>query len=296
MMKCVKRSMVMTGMSTSEEFRISSFLTSYKLRITVMPYFEKMDYLKRKKRMNNNNTITNKAGEEKNKRKKGDKKRGKKEASSLDPIESYSLPDEKAKGRKVKSLFVEVKESHAASIHFPLKMTDDSGIIHITAFSACDATWTVAISYNTIDDEDFLSLSLINLSDGDVTISYGFSVLHPSDSSRNYRWTDPEGFVTFSSQKDHNSEWGNDEFIELNELDSFVTDGIFRLMVDVCRLTSNTNLTDQSLQEEIEKISGETELIRLANADIIPLIKKLPPTRDLRQQARQEDRIVTSFK
>eukprot|EP01040_Poterioochromonas_malhamensis_P002026 gene2022-2162_t len=175
-------------------------------------------------------------------------------------------------------------------------MTDDSGIIHIPAFSACDATWTVAISYNTIDDEDFLSLSLINLSDGDVTISYGFSVLHPSDSSRNYRWTDPEGFVTFSSQKDHNSEWGNDEFIELNELDSFVTDGIFRLMVDVCRLTSNTNLTDQSLQEEIEKISGETELIRLANADIIPLIKKLPPTRDLRQQARQEDRIVTSFK
>lgn len=53
MMKCVKRSMAMTGMSTSEEFLISSFLISYKLiRVTVMPYFEKMDYLKRKRGKN----------------------------------------------------------------------------------------------------------------------------------------------------------------------------------------------------------------------------------------------------
>jgi hypothetical protein len=133
-----------------------------------------------------------------------------------------------------------------------------------------------------------------------MIVSYCFRLYNPSNPRLEHRWHDSEGFISFSSAEEGNNEWGNHEFLRVSRITPFLsTNGpnhVFALEVQVTKRSDNTDLANAALHDEIEKTNDEKELIRLANDDIIPLIKKLPVPRNLKKQSKQEDRIVNSFK
>lgn len=230
-------------------------------------------------------------------KKKGTKKSGN---DTLGPIDLRAYEEEKKNAKRTgnfqKPFMVDIKDHHRFHIHWPLRTTEESGIYRTPIFHLCETAWSLAVSCGIFDDEEYLSLSLQNLSEEEVFASYSFKIFNPHNHKLNYHWSDPEGCISFSPRSDHNNEWGNPEFVPLEDLQSFLVGGAFSIEVEIVKRSHNSDLANQSLHEEIEKINDEGDLIKLANDDIVPLIKKLPVTRNLKEQSRQEDRIINSFK
>jgi predicted house-cleaning noncanonical NTP pyrophosphatase (MazG superfamily) len=219
---------------------------------------------------------------------------------SLGPIDLRGYEEEKRAAKKngtiQKPIVVDINETIRINVHWPLRIADESGIFRTSSFQLCENSWCLSLSCIAFDDEEYLSVHLINLSNEEVYASYSFTIFNPQNPRYTHFWTDPEGFIPFSRMIDQNNEWGNPEFLLLSKIPSFLANNQFTIEVEITMQTQNSDVANQSLHEEIEKISTEKDLITLANNDIIPLIKKLPATRNLREQSKQEDRIVRSFK
>jgi hypothetical protein len=201
--------------------------------------------------------------------------------------------DKVAKSKPEKLAPLEIKDSKTFRIVWPL-LVNDKGQYLTNKFSICDGIWILSFSFTQLDEVEYLSVHLLNETEEETAVKYFFTI---KSVSSKLTWSDPDGFIHFSKCSDKNNEWGNDELIELSLLEEkFVEDGHFSFEIELIKKTQNSSLANRSLHEEIEQISDQNGLIELANEDLGPLIKKLPVCRNINEQKKQEDRIVSSLR
>lgn len=188
---------------------------------------------------------------------------------------------------------LEVKDSKSFRIVWPL-LVNDKGQYLTNRFNICDGLWMLSFSFTQLDEIEYLSVHLLNETEEETAVKYFFTL---TNNRSKLTWSDPDGFILFSKCSDKNNEWGNDELIELSILEEkFVDDGHFSFELELVKKTQNSSLANKSLHEEIEQISDQSGLIKLANEDLGPLIKKLPVCRNINEQKKQEDKIVSSLR
>jgi hypothetical protein len=186
-------------------------------------------------------------------------------------------------------------------------------------FKLCGSEWSLVLSPVRDIDEEFLAVHLVNHSDSELFAAYKFTIKNQIADNEDLVWSDPEGVVRFSSVWEGDNEWGCDDLISMDELDSehseFVSDRHIHLEVElevyrderIHYESAADGAASDSEQDSEVAIEGEAsqvatslqtasleqaELMALAKEDISSILKKLSKGRDSDEQKMQEDRIV----
>ena len=94
---------------------------------------------------------------------------------------------------------------------------------------------------------------MTNLSDKPCKLSYTISI-KPHEGREVFSWTDPDGKLLFDKAGGPDSSWGNEEFIDLNELREQISlsrNGIIMFEMTIT-IYSNVHLNDQPMTRMIE--------------------------------------------
>lgn len=196
----------------------------------------------------------------------------------------------------------EVHDRYIWKFSWPIEQFDDNGLIKTPVFKLCGTLWRLTLRIFDIDGLGFLSVHLMNQSDEDVHARYSFS-LKTNDNREDtpFAWTDPEGSVLFTKVSRGDNEWGNDEFVSVDELEDPVNGLIdanngqqVTLMVDLFVIGRIDINSHESLADAIGHATETEDLIKLANEDLHSVISKLPVRRNINAQKKQEDSIISA--
>lgn len=182
---------------------------------------------------------------------------------------------------------------------WPIKQFDDNGLIKTPVFKLCGALWRLTLRIFDIDGLDYLSIHLINQSDEDVQARYSFSIENRDERDDLFSWTDPEGSVLFSKATRGDNEWGHDEFISVEDLESPInglidSNGQVTFLLDLYVIGRIDINSHESLTDAIGHAAEKEDLIKLANEDLHAVISKLPVRRNINAQKKQEDSIISA--
>jgi hypothetical protein len=184
-----------------------------------------------------------------------------------------------------------VHQCHELTMSWPLMIVDEDGTYQYSKFELCSSMWMVSL---TVNEDDQLGFSLINLSENFVRASYGVTIRNQISGS-GFVWTDPEGIVTFSAKHEGNNEWGTTELISINKLETvegLIVNKRMVLLVDLYVQDREDLSSHEALVADIERTNDKQELIRLANEDLFEVISHLPQRHNFKAQKKQEDNIV----
>lgn len=154
-------------------------------------------------------------------------------------------------------------------------------------------TWALNVHPMGVHEESgFLSIYLVNKSEREVFASYKLT-LKNQGIGEDLVWVDPEKLVSFSGANTGDNMWGNDEFIELSELDEssdFTRDGKVDVEVAI-EVFGREHLIENVNIEDIEKSASKVDLVMLAKGELADVISRLPMAKDATAQGRMEDRV-----
>ena len=109
--------------------------------------------------------------------------------------------------------------------------------------------------------------------------SYVRSHVDESSPLKNITWSDPEGVVTFGSQKSGNATWGIDEFFSLQVLDDdragYCPDSCLSISV-LMEVYGDVDIDSHPLTKAIESAAAQEDLIALANSELTLITRTLP--------------------
>lgn len=145
-----------------------------------------------------------------------------------------------------------------------------------------DDKWMIIVRPIGMDEgSEFMSVHLRNVSKGEVFASYKITLINQAGRA-NIEFEDPEKLLSFAGAGSCDSEWGNDEFIRLNQLyegcDWVSEDGEMEFKVDI-EIYGREDLISNTDIGSIEKKNLEGDLISMANTELLDVIKRLPIAR-----------------
>ena len=152
-------------------------------------------------------------------------------------------------------------------------------------FTICGSEWEMHLFPKGIDDhfggeEDIqVACHLKNCTSKKVRCKYSFTLLNESSPLKNITWSDPEGVVTFGSQKSGNATWGIDEFFSLQVLDDdragYCPDSCLSISV-LMEVYGDVDIDSHPLTKAIESAAAQEDLIALANSELTLITRTLP--------------------
>jgi hypothetical protein len=191
-------------------------------------------------------------------------------------------------------------------------------IFNTPSFKLCGSEWSLTLSPILDNDDEFLAVHLVSQSNNELFAAYNITIKSQIPGNEDLTWIDPEGVVQFSSVQDGDNEWGCDDLISIDELDSeqseFLSDGHIHLEIQlevhrdepiryespIDEIVSNQERSSEIATDGVVSIAGglknvsldQAELMALAKDDISSVLKKLSKGRDSDEQKMQEDRII----
>lgn len=196
-----------------------------------------------------------------------------------------------------------IKDSIVIPIHWPILTKEDPQFetpsVITPAFKLCGSEWRVTVfPIGTDLHSDTMAVHLTSLSSQTVVASYEFKIVNQNPGGEHFQWVDPEGVVIFSSAEEGNNEWGCDDLIGTDELESEPGFSLHsKLLLEVTIEVHKTDGFEYHPSENVvrdEDIVEREVLMEQAKDDVNALIKKLTKGRDLDIQKCQEDKIVRS--
>jgi hypothetical protein len=199
-----------------------------------------------------------------------------------------------------KKLDGELKGEYSLTLRWPLSfgLSPGNNFISSPSFTAGGSKWSLVIYPIGIDETcEFISVRLVNQSQGEVYASYNLSIKNKASGEEEYRWKDPEGIVLFSGVGEGDNAWGNDEFVALADLEgsALVAHNEITFKVEV-EVYGRDFLKTEVLSKAILDTTEKGALIQLADEEILELTKKMPVLRDSVAQKKQEDGLVKARK
>ena len=188
---------------------------------------------------------------------------------------------------------------YAFSFRWPLtySLNPEQNFISTPTFTLCGSMWSLCVYPIGIDDtSEYISVRLVNMSPDEVFATYFLSIKNQKG-GKDHTWKDPEGIVLFSGEKEGDNAWGSDEFISLQELslrDDFTANESITFEVEM-EVFGRDYLKTETLSKAILDTAEKSDIIKLADEEILELTKKLPVLRNSVAQKKQEDGIVRAL-
>lgn len=197
-----------------------------------------------------------------------------------------------------KKIHGEVKDHYSCEMRWPLIgfcVDEHYSYVSSPKFTLCGSQWTLSIFPTGVyETNDYLSIFLVSHSKEDVYASYTLSIKNQASEGPNFSWSDPEGIVKFSASDDGDNQWGNEEFILIDDAsDNLNYTGGGKITFEVAiEVFGREDLNRETLSKEAQDAVETKDLIKLADEDLYQLVKKLPKCKNSVAQKKQEDGIV----
>lgn len=200
-----------------------------------------------------------------------------------------------APSKSIKVVKNDILDTYIYHLKWPFFTFEKDGILKSSPFTLCGLSWALYFSLNNTEFGQFLAVHLVNLNEQEIKVDYKFTLKNYHNPIHDYTWSDPEGSILFSKASEGNNDWGNDEFLTLDEIDTtngFIHENKLTIQLELLVYNCQNINSHDNLSESIENISTTKDLIKLANEDLSEVISKLPVRRNIKAQKTQEDKII----
>ena len=197
----------------------------------------------------------------------------------------------------------DLHEKYCFSLPFPIiyPMTAAGkriNLIQSPELVLCEHKWQLHLYPSGMEgDSEFIELNVVSLSDKEVFAHYTLHLVNHADGEENIKWSDPDSVVCFSRVEDGDNVWGCVDFVQMTHIEEntekYVKDGQITFMVDL-EVFGRQGMQTHSIAKAIHDAVKTDTLIQMADDDINDIVTKLPKGKNLSNQKKQEDGIISN--